>query len=203
MKNLISILLFIVSLNSCTKSNDTETIAQDQLPPITTIGANTAGCLINGKVLIPKNGSQAIGGSPLYGLTTGVGINFFEPIIGDDYRFIWLQNYKDNDGYDIYLHFNDMTLGMGDYTIGQSNGEKFILASNNPQIILQTHYNVVPSKKYISNVNSGTIKVTRFDYPNGIYSGIFNCTLYNVNNPSEKIQVTDGRFDIKISTLNR
>ena len=159
MKNLILTAVFLCFLNSCTKDSATSTPV-DTLPPITTIGANTAGCLINGKVLIPKNGSQAIGGSPLY-------------------------------------------LGMGDYTIGQSNGEKFILASNNPQIILETHYNVVPSKKYISNVNSGTIKVTRFDYPNGIYSGIFNCTLYNVNIPSEKIQITDGRFDIKISTLNR
>lgn len=201
MKKLTILLLTTIILTSCTKDSTTETPA-DTLPPATTSGANTAGCYINGKLLIPKNGSQAIGGSPLYGLTTGIGINFFAPIIGDDYRYIWIQNYKDADGYDIYIHFNDMTQGLGDYNIGQSNGQKFSYASNNPQIILETHYNVTPSKVFFSSPNSGIITVTRFDYSSGIYSGIFNCTLYNVNNPSETIQVTSGRFDINVSNLN-
>jgi hypothetical protein len=75
----------------------------DQLPPATTIGANTAGCYINGELLIPKNGSQAIGGSAAYGLTSGAGNNFHPPIIGDDYFYLRIANLKDLGGDAIYL----------------------------------------------------------------------------------------------------
>ncbi|MCQ4156075.1 DUF5025 domain-containing protein [Riemerella anatipestifer] len=34
-------------------------------------------------------------------------------------------------------------------------------------------------------------------------SGTFSATLYNEDNPSEKIQITDGRFDINAKTLNQ
>jgi len=75
-----------VLLFGCTKTETTT--PQDTLPPITQVGANTAGCIINGTVLVPKNGSQVIGGSAAYGLTTGAGINFNAPIVGDDYLYI-------------------------------------------------------------------------------------------------------------------
>jgi hypothetical protein len=94
MKKIFFLLLSFIAI-SCSKDNATETPA-DQLPPITQTGANTAGCIINGKVLIPKNGSQAIGGSTLYGLTIGGGIHFNAPIIGDDYFYVSIQNLKDS-----------------------------------------------------------------------------------------------------------
>jgi hypothetical protein len=198
MKNLLILLLPLFL--SCTKT-ETPT-PQDTLPPITQVGANTAGCIINGKVLIPKNGSQAIGGSPAYGLTTGAGINFHSPIIGDDYKYIQIQNLKDMGGDGIYVHFNDMTKGVGTYIVGQSNGQYFDDGPSNPQIIANTYDGVNIGKTYYSSPNSGIINVTRFDYPNGIYSGTFSCTLYNKDNPNETIQVTDGRFDINVATLN-
>lgn len=200
MKNLLLIFAFSFLLSCCTK-NETTT-PKDTLLPITQVGANTAGCVINGKVLIPKNGSQAIGGSSAYGLTIGGGINFNTPIIGDDFFYIRILNLKDVGGDGIYIHFNDMTKGVGSYIVGQSNGQYFDDGPNNPQIIANTYDGVNNGKTYYSGINSGIINVTRFDYPNGIYSGTFNCTLYNKDNPSEKIQVTDGRFDIKVATLN-
>ena len=191
---------FLVLLFGCTKTETTT--PQNTLPPITQVGANTAGCIINGKVLVPKNGSQAIGGSTAYGLTTGAGINFHPPIIGDDYKYISIKNLKDIGGDGIYIHFNDMTKGVISYIVGQSNGQYFDDGPNNPQIIANTYDGVNNGKTYYSSPNSGIIIVTRFDYPNGIYSGTFNCSLYNKDNPSDIIQVTDGRFDIKIATLN-
>jgi len=201
MKILIYILLFI-TLTACSKDDNNEN-QQDQLPPITTSGANTAGCYINGKLLIPKNGINSLSGYPVYGLTTGAGVNFNAPIIGDDYWYIDIANLKNKDyGYWIYVHINDMSMGVGNYIVGQSNSEFFADGPNNPEIIVRETYNGVSGKTFLSSSNSGTVTITRFDYPNGIYSGIFNATLYNENNPSEIIQVTDGRFDINLATLN-
>ena len=75
MKTTAFFLSILFTLFSCTKDKETET--QDQLPPITTTGANTAGCIINGKVLIPKNGSPSLMGTTAKGLKKSQGNNFY------------------------------------------------------------------------------------------------------------------------------
>jgi hypothetical protein len=200
MKTLIYILSFI-TLTACDKDDNTQN-QQDQLPPITQTGANTAGCIINGKVLIPKNGSQAIGGPPIYGMNVNAGINFSEPIIGDDYWQLEIANKRDPNSAGIVLWIKDMQQGIGNYPINQSNGELYADGPNNNQIIAGIKENGV-QKTYWSGNNAGTITITRFDYLNGIRSGFFNVTLYNKDNPTEIIQVTDGRFDINVATLNQ
>jgi hypothetical protein len=201
MKKTILILATILLITSCSKNDDTPTIPLDQLPAITITGANTAGCLIDGKVLIPKNGSQAIGGSPSYGLKLNAGGNFHPPTIGGDYFQLEIANKKDNDGAGIILWIKNMSNSTGNYIVGQSNGELYSYGPNNNQIIAGIRLNGI-NKTYYSGNDAGTITITRFDYANGVYSGIFNSTLYNKDEPTEKIQITDGRFDIKIATLN-
>lgn len=199
MKATIFLLSVVLSLASCSKDH----APQDQLPAVTTIGANTAGCYINGELLVPKNGSQAIGTSPSYGLTSGAGNNFHPPTIGGDYFYIRIANLHDSGGDGIYLHINNMTMGVGIYNIGQSNGEYYTDGPNNPQVIVHTYDGVNLGKTYYSGANAGTIKITRFDYTNGIYSGVFSLQVYNKDNPIEKIQISDGRFDIGFGTLNQ
>ena len=195
-----AILFFFLALASCSKDSNT---VGDELPPITQTGANTAGCIINGKVLIPKNTINSLSGYPVYGLTTGAGVNFNAPIIGDDYWYIKIANLRSTGkDYWIYIHLNDTKIGLSNYIVGQSNVEFFADGPNNPAIIVRETNNGISGTTYISGSNAGTISVTRFDYSNGIYSGIFNATLYNKDNPSEIIQVTDGRFDINLATLN-
>lgn len=201
-KNIILLLLTTFTLSCCNKDNDQPKTEIDQLPPITTIGANTAGCIINGKALIPKNGAQSFGGPALYGLNISAGNNFNAPIIGDDYWQLEIANKKDSNGAGIILYIRNMQNGIGNYDVNQSNGELYIDGPNNNQLIAGIKENGI-YKTYWSGINAGEIKITRFDYLNGIYSGIFNCTLYNKNIPSEIIQVTDGRFDINVATLNQ
>lgn len=55
MKNLILILFTTFSLSCCNKDEDKTPI--EQLPPATTTGANTAGCLVDGEVFLPKGTS--------------------------------------------------------------------------------------------------------------------------------------------------
>ncbi len=79
MKNLkpkILMLIFTTLFFSC-NNNETilEPVTEDQLPPITETGANTFGCLINGKVFIPKDktGYTPPGGGTPKGLEVTIG----------------------------------------------------------------------------------------------------------------------------------
>ena len=202
MKKTILILATIFLVASCSKNDDTPPAPLDQLPAITTTGANTAGCLINGKVLIPKNGSQAIGGSPNYGLKINAGINFHPPTIGGDYFQVEIANKLDTNGSGIILWIKNLSAGAGDYQIDQSNGELYSYGPDNNQIIVGIRENGT-NKTYYSSANSGKIILTKFDYYGGIRSGTFNCNLYNKDNIAEKITITDGRFDINVATLNK
>jgi hypothetical protein len=204
MKN--SILLVILSFLtfSCSKTeNSTPEAPKDQLPAITIIGANTGGCIINGKVIIPKNTVNSTSGFPVYGLRYSVGPNFGLPNF-NEYFSINITNLKSTGkSYWIYIQINDMTLGAGSYSVGQSNADYGLNGPNTPQIIVRETYDGVSGKTFISGVNSGIINITRFDYPNKVVSGNFNCTLYNKDLPTEIVQVTDGRFDVNLITLNQ
>jgi len=185
MKHLI-LTLFFLSTFSCGRNSD-DNNTQNTLPPATQTGANKAGCYINGTLLLPKNGSQSIGGSPQYGLKASFVYDYF---------YIDIKNY-DNGMY-LYLYIDNVNNnGIGAYTINQSDG----IASpnginNNTQIYVE-----INGKVFISGTNAGVVNVTKFSFP--VISGNFSATLYNKANPSETIQVTDGRFDINKNTLNQ
>lgn len=179
MKTLFTVGLLLLSLITC-KDRTTE-VPKDQLPPITQTGANTAGCLIDGQVLIPKNGTSSI--PIIYGLT-----RYFEQ---PGYR-INIANINENRRLYIYIEKDNK---VSDFIINQSNG-----AGTGSSISTEIFYEI-KDKKYLSSDNSGIIKVTKYDYP--IISGIFSASLYNKDNPSEKINITEGRFDINVATLNK
>ncbi|MDD3005482.1 hypothetical protein [Flavobacterium sp.] len=158
-------LLFFISLfamSACSKNDET---LEDQLPPATTIGANTAGCLIDGKVLIPKNGSQAIGGSPAYGLNYYYGNNFWPN--KNDYWQLEIANKKDSNTSGIILWIKNLQNGNGDYLVDQSNGEFYSDGPSNNQIIAAITTDGI-NKTYYSSDNSGVIKITRSDLGYGI-----------------------------------
>ena len=114
-----------------------------------------------------------------------------------------IANKKDANSAGIILWIKNMSAGNGDYIVGQSNGELYSLGPNNNQIFAGITENGI-NKTYWSGANSGIIKITRSDLGAGIslYSGTFNATLYNKDNPYEIIQITDGRFDFNSLTLN-
>ena len=193
MKNILYFLTLLIFVNC---SSDNETL-NDQLPAITTTGARTAGCVINGKVLIPKDGINSLSGNEVQGLKTVVGINFFEPVLGGDYYSFSIANLKEKgNSYTIYVHLNNLLNGIGEYEVGPSNGEYFVDNASTPYIIVRETQNGVSGKTFTSGENSGTITVARFD---SILSGIFSATVYNKDDVSEKFEITDGRFDFKIS----
>ena len=197
MKNLISILLFIVSLNSCTKSNDTETIAQDQLPAITTSGANTFGCLINGKVLIPRSGSTSIGGG-------GRAVTVWGDVSGtQQYDEIDVKDFKSSRTAQILIHIQNIhQLGAGNYTINMSNGMSSIDGLNHNYIHCRVFNETTNSYQYYRSFdNCGTIKITTYNFLNDIIAGTFSCKVRNSSNPLDEIEISQGRFDINPVTI--
>ena len=198
MKNLFITFLAASLFTACSKDN-TPPPEPDKLPEATMVGANTAGCYINGRLIIPKNGINGISGSTSYGLDVFRGINFNNIPYGNDFFSIKFSNLQDiGPSYWIYIHLNNLTSGAVFYTLQQSNVQFFEDASNNPQIIVRETINNVSGKTFISTQNSGSIIITRFDFVNHVISGTFTASLQNQNNRTEIINVTFGRFDIRI-----
>lgn len=176
------IILFIfplILLSNC-KSNDDDSSNNpiSQLPPGTQTGENKAGCLVNGKVLIPKGG-----------LSTNL-ICFYQ-LVNEEYFFS--------------LGFNDST---GENTLGLNVfSNNIVLQEGNTYIInipddgskgIGGEYRIgggLIDSFNTSSFNSGELTITKFDQQNSIISGTF---WFNAaNEQGEIVEVREGRFDME------
>ncbi len=189
LKILKTILLLVLTFFNCSNNDD----PQDQLPPITETGANTFGCIINGEVLIPKNSN---------GIPNARGL---EAYYKDNKTFILdANNYSDsNSNGKLYIYIYNLN-SEGNFPLGLSEGlSSFYFEPNYSHLWCRVYDQTTGNKKYISTTDSGSVQITRFDEVNNIVSGIFeNLTLVNIDNSNDKIQITNGRFDINLNTVN-
>ena len=145
---------------------------EPQLPPETTTGENTFGCLVNGKVW--RNGGV---GFPNYSLAVQQ-LNDTSVII---------QAYRDND-----TSYSGFLLFVVDYELGV---KRFNLNSNKT-FITYTNLSYKNNNECIyEKMNNGFIEFSRFDISQNIVSGIFQSNGYNTN--CGNIEITQGRFDLK------
>jgi Family of unknown function (DUF6252) len=183
MKNLILILLTTFTLSCCDKDDDKT--PTEQLPAATTTGANTAGCLVNGQVFLPKGSSQ------------------FGPILSCFYQ-------QDQDGYHFGLNFRERTsnqsksvnislnptqlLEGNTYSLGKIINGSSNYISNFAELIINN--NLATSNRYnTTNINIGELQITKLNTQQRIVSGTF---WYDaVNASGEKVEIRDGRFDMR------
>lgn len=59
------------------------------------------------------------------------------------------------------------------------------------------------STDYLTYIDSGSIIFTNVDHNLGLYTGTFSLKLKNENNPNDILEITQGRFDINLATLNK
>lgn len=179
MKYLITAFTFLLlTAMSCKKNKDN---TNDQLPPATQIGANTFGCLINGKVFIPKgyNGT----GTPNPKITYNIGVNGL-PVFSieakrmtNNHEFeggvlISFQNIKDTAQYVYPKNFN--------FSVGWP-----------------TLLNSCGTVAFDSTIlKMGEAFFTRYDPVNRIFSGTFHCKFKTLT--CDTVFITDGRFDFKL-----
>ncbi|NLN24476.1 MAG: hypothetical protein GX163_02205 [Bacteroidetes bacterium] len=186
---------FLLGAGGC--NNDDDAFVPT-LPPITQTGENTFGCYVDGKLLIPRDGTAAI--PPNKGMWFSA--------FGDSPNYVYdeinVRDYKSGNGGLLDLHIIDLHKnGEGTFSIKESNCER--LGQANHSINIRARWwdkEAQVFKWYCSIENGGTLTITRYDYENGIVSGTFSCTMVNRDDPGDFIEITEGRFDINWRTVN-
>ncbi|MFN3968659.1 hypothetical protein [Flavobacterium sp.] len=198
MKKTILIFMTTILLIACSDDSN----PGDGLPPETQTGANTFGCLIDGKLLVPRSGNNNIV-NPLWGAALW-GSGMVNP---NAYFELEIIDYKSQYTASFLLHMEDVYLnGIGDYVIDESNGMNSSdgLDHNYLHCIIFDK-NTNSFQKYVSYENSGAFKINYLSINENrtIISGNFNCKVRNIQNPNDEIEITSGRFDINSLTISQ
>jgi hypothetical protein len=182
---IITISLAIASMlcfAQCKKDNN-NTNPVDQLPPATQTGANTFGCLINGKAFTP--GGSALSGPDLF--------SFYQYLIpntpaGYDFDVSATDKRNSCNVTGISFGFDSVSMNVGTYRLqlgknGQGGGRISKGICNGNSGVYNTDDSI-----------GGQLTLTRFDLTYQIASGTF---WFNVlDNNGDTIKITDGRFDV-------
>jgi Family of unknown function (DUF6252) len=179
MKKLLLVIVATFAFSSCDK--DGQIFAgKDQLPPQTQTGANTVGCLVNGKVFLPKKE----GISPE--------VNCFYQLVNGEYYFN--MNFADLRGagfIEVFIQTRKIILTAGEtYILNKNSTENgdYIGCSGGYSTSLSSNYSTNPLK-------TGELKITKLDPVNSIISGTFWFDAENTT--GEKVEIRQGRFDWK------
>ena len=184
------VLLFTISLTaSQCKKNKTPANPIEALPPETQTGANTFGCLVDGKAFLPKRPFGSI-----------------NPVLTCYYQYIY---YPSPVGYVFQVKANS--------TIDPSFFQSLNVLCDSVKLEQDKIYNLQESLKGFSRGNylkakndntsydnyftyfpySGELNIKKFDEANQIVSGTF---WFNaVNSTGDTVHVTEGRFDMQFT----
>ena len=168
-------MLVLLCAASCKKENKNE----DQLPPATQTGANTFGCLVNGKVFVPR-GYDGTGRPNPH-------VQYEYDLNGQPYLIIEARQYTSNQiTGNIRIGFGNLNT-LGYYPVSDS----FNFSVGWIQVI--PNCGMGTSDPSVHVWGGGVI--TKLDNSNDIISGTFE---FKAIKPGcDTVRVTDGRFDIK------
>ena len=176
---------FTLSGMQCEKDPNLPEI--DKLPPATQIGADTFGCLVDGKALLPRKKGWFPNGPVIlaqyqYLTLNGKTGNYFM-ITADD------QKTYANEIRGVSLSAQCVDLETKTYELDEYN-TLFKLAGKYDILDESLYFN----RFYTNLINKGELTITKFDDVNQIMSGTF--WFDAVNDKGEKVEVREGRFDV-------
>lgn len=170
MKKGISICFVLFALLiSCKKEDPLPT----ELPPITTEGKNTFGCLINGEVYVPD----------IRRMSFQIPITLEFPMSPD-----------------YYFRVNTIRLVDEDDNVQDAEVELIVDSVSSLGVYSFRHTTVRYENVYYysDSMHNGSVNIIKYDFNNGIISGTFSFSAIDRNNTNSQIvQITDGRFDLK------
>lgn len=182
MKKIIFLLLTALLISCCTKDDN----YSDGLPAETQEGKNTAGCLVDGNVFIPKGNNQ------------------FGPKLSCFYQ-------RDQNGFHLGLSISAKGKNETRSVSVATNSEALIentiydlvertlddtnnYNTNFGQFIINSAHGS-SNQFYTTNLNKGELKITKLDTLQKIISGTF--WFDAINSSGEKTEVRLGRFDMR------
>jgi hypothetical protein len=180
MKNLIIIITTIICTTILFGCNKTKTAV---LPPATTTGANTFGCKVNGVVCATSQYNRNTG------FGSGEGVSYLGWYSAQDSSIIF-----DATTLNPKFSFSFKFKFSGKSGTYYSKGESPYISEFNDFNNGNTSIGTNNSFKTDDN-NVAKIEVTNFDLNNWIISGNFTMSATTAN--GSKVNITDGRFDIK------
>lgn len=193
MKNLFFILIAFL-LIGCRDSSEDDAA---KLPPETQTGANTFGCLVNGRLFYPRDGTSSVGGNAKAIMWWGSASSTYQ------YDELDVNNFKDGKPINNFMmHLQDIsTIGKGEYIWKDSNFKSGVGGlMQNYLYVRAFDYNTNTWKWYSSYENSGKTTITSYTESTRIVSGTFSGKL-RTEDGKETIEITNGRFDINWATV--
>ena len=172
----ILLILSLILLSSSCKKHAVKPVDElSKLPAATQTGANTFGCLINGKAFVPQNRSILQGPS--------IQCNYIYTAGG--YHFTAAADNKNQGiivGTDSLAIAEGQTLTFKTFTPGNADAS-------------YTLYYIIGENQYVTNNTvSGRLTITKLDPVKQIVSGTFYFDAVNGN--GETVKITNGRFDM-------
>ena len=168
------VLIVLLSILSCTKTEEI-----DKLPPMTTEGKNTFGCLVNGKAWIPKTEGGGLFNERITVRYENEGLNIQANLrLNNDEIFQRLS---------VTANFID----LGTYQISPPpfDGIVYFNLKNKPNGTIEcTSYKCIPEDT--------EIQILYINTSQRIISGTFSYKNLT-NRCGDIINITDGRFDVR------
>ncbi|CAL2076418.1 conserved exported protein of unknown function [Tenacibaculum sp. 190524A02b] len=174
----IAFFLLAISFTNCSK-DEASLPSLQQLPPMTQVGANTVGCLVNGEVLLPK------GSNPVR-----------NPITTCFYQFV-------NNQWNFSLGFSNNEkenlrgINLASKNIILKEGITYNLVLDNNNSAFATYFNFGTPDFITTSEVKGKLTIDKLDTGKSIISGTFWFNAINAN--GEKIEIRNGRFDMQYS----
>lgn len=166
-------LLGLLALTQC-KENE----VAPSLPPESTTGANTSGCLVDGQVLVPRDIWTHSGTSLSLGLgTTAATADFALGIV----------DFKNDSSPLILLTADSLVL---------EEGHAYPITFSPHRGVVQAMCTAGEGQYYTTRPSSGTLTITRLDRQAKLLAGRFDFVATD-NHTGRQVTVTQGRFDYK------
>ena len=181
MKKLILLLILTVFIACCNKDDNKPIAEIDKLPQATQIGANKAGCLVNGIAFLPKGYFVTGNLNCVYQDQLNFSLAIVERLIEgskDQLRSINIASLNQN-------LVENQTYLLKESGLNDSKYAEYTFS--NEQMFSEVNYST-------TSTITGELKITHHDYINAIISGTF--WFDAINSEGTKVEVREGRFDM-------